>query len=75
MTIQKAKVIAQPMGRHGLEGYQIGDIIKVEHKPKDKNGKPYYRVWPNDGLIDDSGYYETCSVGVFKKYFKIYNNW
>jgi len=56
--------IREPRGDHGLEGYSIGERYRFQ---RCENDKSYYRVYPND----ETDYYETCSVGVFKKYFKL----
>ncbi len=60
--------IEAPMARNGLEGYSLGEHYFCEYKEKDKNGRPYYQVYPDYG---NSGYYETCGTGIFKKFFKI----
>jgi hypothetical protein len=66
---KKAQCILQPMGEHGLEGYSIEELYKYEYREAGAtDGKPYYRVWPTD-----NEYYETCSINVFKRYFKPIN--
>ena len=69
-TILKAGICLceiSPMARNGLEGYDKGCTYLYEYLDKDKNGKPYYRVFPEQG----SRYYETCGVSTFKYFFKI----
>lgn len=59
--------IFEPRGQSGLEGYSRGDIYKYEYFEKDVSGRPYYRVYPLSG----DNYYETCSVAVFNRFFKV----
>ena len=61
--------ISSPMGRNGLESYDQGETYRYERREKDKNGRPYYRVYPDK----NSNYYETCGVMIFKKFFKHQN--
>lgn len=56
--------INEPMGANGLEGFVRNEKYRFEYREKDKNGKPYYRVY------HDSTYYETCGVDTFKKFFQ-----
>lgn len=63
-TRQKCVCIEEPMSDSGLEGYNRKDEYEFEFREKDKNGKPYYRVY------HDAEHYETCGVNTFKKYFK-----
>ena len=66
----KAVCIFEPRGDHGLEGYQAGDCYQAERVAKnEKHKQDYYRVWPAETTWPN--YYETCSVGVFNKYFEI----
>jgi hypothetical protein len=66
--------IAEPMGESGLEGYNEGDWYIYEHMSEDKNKKPYYRIYNNGEYGILLGYYETCGVNTFKKFFKIIKN-
>ena len=59
----------EPRGNNGLEGFALNQKYFFEFLPKDKNGKPYYRVYPDA----NSNYYETCGVKVFNRYFKKIN--
>jgi len=52
-------------GLNGLEGFDLYDICFFELMQNER-GK-YYRVYPVQGL---PGYYETCGVIVFKRFFK-----
>lgn len=61
--------IIAPMARNGLEGYDRDEHYFCEYKEKDKNSKPYYRVYP--AYDPDNIYYETCGPNIFKKFFKI----
>jgi len=56
--------VLEPAGHCGLEGFNIKSTYRYERRPKDKNGRPYYRVYHSDD------YYETCGPNIFKKYFK-----
>lgn len=58
----------EPRGNNGLEGYCLNQTYKYEFIAKDKNGKPYYRIYPD---VDFKEYYEVCGPTVFKRYFKI----
>jgi hypothetical protein len=60
-----ARCVAEPRGRHGLEGYRLGQSYRFE-RCEDGKGR-YCRVYP-DG--DFPGYYETCGEGVFAGYFE-----
>lgn len=64
-----AKCIFEPRGDHGLEGYQLGDIYRFQYMDRDKNGKPYYRVYPESSNGFET-YYETCGPRVFKEHFQ-----
>lgn len=61
--------VYEPRGDHGLEGYQLRDSYRFAKMTPDKNGKDYYRVFPDDHVTPE--YYETCSQRVFDKHFKI----
>jgi hypothetical protein len=65
-NLPTAKCILEPRGDSGLEGYNLGDTYHYQLMPKDKDGKPYARVWPVSGDF----YYETCSVSSFNKFFE-----
>ena len=58
----------EPMGDNGLEGYVSGVSYKCEHMASDRNGYPYFRVYPCVAFPD---YYETCSESTFYEYFEI----
>lgn len=66
----EAKVIFEPRGDDGLEGYGLGDTIKYAKCDNEKEA--YYRVWKpsweKNGEVD---YYETCKKRSFNRYFKI----
>ena len=66
---QLCQCIYEPRGSNGLEGYNRDYYYLCEYKDKDKNGRPYYRVYPE--YRPDDIYYETCGTGTFKKFFKI----
>jgi hypothetical protein len=63
-NIEICRCIEEPRGRNGLEGYVRGETYFCE---RCKNGKPYWRIWPESG--DDSEYYETCGPMTFSKFF------
>jgi hypothetical protein len=58
------KCIAEPSGEGGLEGFNINDDYDYEFMDRDKNDRPYYRLY----LQED--YYETCGKGTFNKFFE-----
>lgn len=66
----KAVCTYAPMGNNGLEGYQEGLAYRFQYMDKDKNGKPYYRVYPSDDSNGCGHYYETCGPNTFHDYFK-----
>ncbi len=53
-----------PMGAGGLEGYNAKEKYKYQYLEKDRNGRPYYRVYHS------YDYYETCGTTMFKSHFK-----
>lgn len=59
--------IKEPRGQHGLEGYSLNSTYKAE-EAQSKLGEYYYRVWPD--YEGNPSYYETCSVSIFRKFFK-----
>ncbi len=63
--MKKAKCIRNPMGSHGLEGYELGELYEFQ-KCNHSEGVYYYRVFPTKG----ENYYETCGPIIFKKYFE-----
>ena len=58
--------IKAPMGDHGLEGYELNKYYLCQRVGFEK-GKT--RVYCGETSED----YCSCSIGVFKKYFKIIN--
>ncbi len=60
----------EPRGDNGLEGYQRDDKYRFQYMDKDKNGKPYYRVYPESS--DGETYYETCGPNIFREFFSEY---
>jgi hypothetical protein len=60
-----ARCVTEPRGRHGLEGYVLGQSYRFERCEERK--RRYCRVYP-DGSFP--GYYETCGEGVFAGYFE-----
>ena len=56
-----------PMGEGGLEGFEDKTEYKYEKMSKGQNGKPYFRLYHDDGS------YETCGSGTFSRFFKIKN--
>ena len=64
-----AKCTFEPRGENGLEGYQYGDSYRFQYMDKDKNGKPYYRVYPEASNTEGT-YYETCGPNTFAEYFE-----
>ena len=60
-----ALCVTEPRGRHGLEGYGLGQSYRFE-RCEDGKGR-YCRVYP-DG--DFPSYYEICGEGVFAGYFE-----
>jgi hypothetical protein len=66
-SIETCRCIEEPRGRNGLEGYVYGETYFCERCKADKNGKQYWRIWPESH--DDSEYYETCGTGTFSKFF------
>lgn len=67
-----AECVFEPRGDNGLEGYQLGDKYCYQAMDKDKNGKPYYRVYP-ESSNGFGTYYETCGPTIFAQYFKEIN--
>jgi hypothetical protein len=63
--MEKCICILEPNGDNGLEGYNLNWEYRYESREKDKNGKPYFRVY-----IDEEDSYDTCGVNTFYKYFK-----
>lgn len=61
------KCIEEPQGYSGLEGYQKKRLYRAQFMLKDKDNKPYYRMFPDTAYPD---YYETCSVQTFHKFFE-----
>lgn len=65
ITFGKANCFNAPMGAHGLEGFYTWQVY---HFQQIVNGsKIHFRLFPDP----DSGYYETCSVTIFNRFFKI----
>ena len=61
--------VGQPMGRHGLEGYDRGEQYKFQ-ECRDAKGR-YFRVYPS--ALHDWGtptYYESCGPNEFSRYFE-----
>jgi len=65
----KARCIEETRARHKLEGYNLNDEYNFT-RCKDKKGE-YIRVYPSFDEEIANNYYETCTTGVFSKYFKI----
>ena len=61
----RASCVTEPRGRHGLEGYGLGQTYRFE-RCQDGKGR-YCRVYPDRSL---PGYYETCGEGVFAGCFE-----
>lgn len=59
--------LPDPDGNTGLEGYLLGEKYRVQFIWSKKQAN-YVRVFPDP---DDDGYYETCSIQTFKKYFSL----
>ena len=66
MKINWCRCIYEPRGENGLEGYLCGEKYRYEYRERDRDGKPYYRVYP----VFLNNYYETCGTKVFSRYFK-----
>lgn len=64
-TLQgQATVVFEPRGDHGLEGFDLHDLISYDMVYAHPS---YYRVWKEDWPKD---YYETCGISTFNRYFK-----
>ena len=61
----KAVCKNEPRGDYGLEGFQLGELYKVQ-VVENKVGY-YIRVYPKGN--DD--YYETCSTLAFSRFFDV----
>jgi hypothetical protein len=61
-----ARCVTEPRGRHGLEGYGLGQTYRFE-RCEDEKGR-YCRVYPSGSFPD---YYETCGEVVFAGYFAL----
>jgi len=60
-----ARCVAEPRGRHGLEGYILGQSYRFERCEDRK--RAYCRVYSDENF---PGYYETCGERVFADYFE-----
>ena len=60
-----ARCVTEPRGKHGLEGYDLGQSYRFERCESEKGR--YCRVYPGGSF---AYYYETCGEGVFANYFE-----
>lgn len=58
-NLKQCICIYEPRGDYGLEGFELKTVYNCERMNN------YYRIY----LQND--YYETCSIKVFNKYFKL----
>ena len=61
-----ARCVTEPRGRHGLEGYGLGQSYRFERCQDEK--RLYCRVYPDRSI---PGYCETCGEVVFTGYFEL----
>jgi len=69
-----AKCKKEPMGKGGMEGFNLGDEYKYEICRRNEN-HPYYRVYPSteNDITADPEYYEVCGEYTFKTHFEVIN--